>query len=149
MELRDFIKNHSSLIDSRDYEKLYKTALLQLSRTDIGTLTNLFQHIGQNPLNSMTSIPNNFFFGITSGTLDIPNSIIRIQNNAFAGSRFAHVKIPKSIKEFEFLSFYNCSIDYVEYMGFIEDFKKIINYKSIGSAGIRKIECIDGFTAIY
>lgn len=144
MELRNFIKTNSSLINKENYEKLYRIASLQLSDIDIGNLTNLLYYTGQNPLLHVTSIPHEYFYGMTAGVLNIPGNILNISNYAFTNSRFQFVHIPKSVRAFGLKSFYNSSIKYVTYAGSFKDFKEIAEYQSIKMAGIEKIECDDG-----
>lgn len=89
--LKEFIKDHSDLINENKFDELYKlanTSHIRLSYPDIGELTRILLEINVNPLYYLSDIPDGCFFSL---------------------KEIKHFKIPSNMKYIGQYAFYHCS----------------------------------------
>ena len=93
--VREFIEEHSELIESEDWNSLYDKT--RTSNVDVCELTEAFYEAGLNPLDGMTSIPPRFLEGSTIQSFIVPNNITFILQDAFYGSKLRTIQLPEGL----------------------------------------------------
>lgn len=96
---------------------------------------------------SVTHIGGGVFWGCTSLTnIEIPSTVTRIENTVFNSCiNLTDVGIPASVTSIEFGAFYGCpNLKTVNYMGTIEQWRKIDLNEGNNSLLTAKIICTDG-----
>lgn len=86
------------------YQELFDTLTAE-ERRDV---FNTCLEFDINPINYMTSIPDNMFDGWGHGVLILPQNIDSVGQNAFRGSKFTKIKLPEGIRQIPRGCFESC-----------------------------------------
>lgn len=144
-ELRTFLKNNSSLLNSSNFEELFQTAASKLRGID--ELNSLLINAGIDILPYVTKIPAKYFAESNIESIVIPKNIIQIGWSAFKNcENLKYVAIPDSVTRIEGHAFQGCtSLEYISLpqIDYLHSytFDGCINLKSVQlPVGLKNIE---------
>ena len=154
-ELKAYVKKNLDLIDTNDYETLYKNIAQayhppRMVANDVGALTELLLECNVKPDEYMLEIPGAYLYRVTTissyristnitkissqafgycsiESIDIPDSVCEIGTYAFADcTNLTSITIPKSVTSIGTGAFYGCArINTISYKGTVEEWKHI------------------------
>ncbi len=105
--VKKLLESNMELVDSNDFEQLYKEARKSGVSTD---LTVVLQQAGINPLEYMNKIPASFANGFTNYEFDIPDHITEIGDEAFMNSSLKEITIKSACKRVRSSAFAYCNL---------------------------------------
>lgn len=109
--LKEFINRNSDLINSNNFDALYKIARQNFVGSYVGTLTRLFLESGINPLKYMNKVPDSFLsWDREVQAFSVPSGIEFIEESAFYGcENLTHIHLPEGLKSIGTIAFGDCS----------------------------------------
>lgn len=145
--LKQFILENSALIDTFQFDELYKKWISIYASFETYMLTQLLLNAGINPLDYMTTVPKKMYHTIPIKTVYIPSRITSIGYEAFEGcDSLTSITISDSVTSIGFNAFGYCSsLTSINYNGTTYQWENIkkSRYWKIHSC-IKMIKCIDG-----
>ena len=110
MLLKDFIVEYSELLDNKNFEEVFETAAIELSRGDRTKLIELLDSIGLNVSQDMTRIDGEYFSATDITKFVIAKGVTTLDENAFAYcSKLKDISIPDTVTSIGDWAFYGCN----------------------------------------
>lgn len=172
--VKEFIENNIDLIDTADWDKIYKEAIEFLPAPSIGEFSFTMIKAGIDPLIGLNYIPETFLYRSEITNYTIPDNILSIHEDAFgACHNLEHITLSSNIEEIRTQSFMFCeklqsltlpasviyigsdvfrgcdSLKQLEYEGSEEDWEKILKQDDwYSGSSIKSVICNDNKTKI-
>ncbi len=114
MDARSFLEQNWSLLESQNFDDLYKKAIdnAEEKTTDIPEITNLILQAGINPLDFMTYVPEFYALGLDIDNVEIGSKVKEIRVGSFMKCKtLKNVIIPERVTFIHDTAFIDCSSD--------------------------------------
>lgn len=147
-ELKDFLEENKNLINSYNFEDLYKKAD-KLTGEDYSKLSYIFNNIGIDPLEYMKNVPKYYMIWDNNlKVVKIPDGILIINKEAFSHCyHLETVYLPKTLKKVETSAFSCCdSLKDIYYDGTVKEWEDDVDIEINGNVPVFKatIHCKNG-----
>ena len=110
MSLKDFVVEYSELLDEKEFEKVFETAAVELSRGDRTKLIKLLDSMGLNVSQDMKRIDGEYFSATDITKFVVAEGVTTLDENAFAYcSTLKDISIPNTVTSIGDWAFYGCS----------------------------------------